>query len=129
MSWLRTKPFALAAGMLGVAAILGGSLGVAAAGTKPPLFVGMNLMGGPTGSAIQPDAYLGCLPANSWAALYSFDSKSQTWKHYYPGVPGYVNASGNGGISLIDRYQPLILMMSQKVDTPKLRDTPSEPCS
>lgn len=122
------KPMALAAAALAIAALLGGSLGIVAAGARPPLQAGFNLTGGPLGADVQPDAYVGCLPANSWSAVYIFDGTSQTWKHFFAGVPGYVNQSGNGGIAIIPRFAGVVLIMNQPVPAPKLRDTAAEAC-
>lgn len=129
MSWIRRRSFALVAGSLGMAALLGGSLGMAAAGTKPQLYAGFNLTGGPFNGDVQPDAFLGCLPAGTWAGLYMWDSQSQTWQHYLANVPAYVNAGQAGGITIIPRFAPIALVMNSAVPNPRLRDSASESCS
>ena len=129
MSWMRQRSFALVAGSLGLAALLGGSLGFAAAGNKPALGAGYNLTGGPLNGDVQPDAFLGCLPASSWTALYIWDAQAQTWKHYLANVPAYVNASNVGGISIVPRFSGVVLIMTTAVASPKLRDSASEACS
>ena len=129
MSWYRRKSIALLAASLSVAAVLGSSLGVVAAGTKPQLYTGYNIVGGPFGGDVQPSAYLACLPANSWSAFYQFDGETQTWKHYYANVPAYVNAAESGGITMLKRFQGGPLIMNTTVTNPQLKDTASEACT
>lgn len=118
--------------MLGIAAILGSSLGIVAAGTRQPLTAGFNLVGGPLNADVQPVDYVGCLPAGSWTALYVWDAQNQQWKHFFNltagSLPAYINGSNVGGIGTIPRLSGVVLIMSQAVSNPRLRDTASEAC-
>ncbi len=130
MSWFRRKMFALVAGSLVATALLGGSLGLAFAGSAN-LTTGFNLVGGPTGGDLQPQDWVACLPASSWNAIYIWNAPNQTWMHYFntANVPKFVNATANGGISVIPRFSGVALIMTQAVPTAKLKDSASQTCS
>lgn len=129
MTRYRARTLSLLAALLGAAAILGGSLGMASAGIKANLQQGVNpAVGGPLGGNVPPAAFVGCLPANSWSAIYLWDSQSQTWRHYFNNVPAYVNSADAGGLTTIPRFAGLVLIMNQAVNNPRLRDTAGEPC-
>lgn len=129
MSWYRRKSLALVAASLSAAAFLGASLGIAAAGVRnDPLVAGFNLVGGPLRGDVAPDAFLGCLPANSWTGLYIFDSPTQSWRHYLADVPAYVNAGENNGVTIVPRATGVALIMKQGVTSPHFRDTANESC-
>jgi hypothetical protein len=125
----KHKMFAVAAATLASAAVLGGSLGLVAAGTKPPLAAGFNLAGGPLGGDVPPADFVACLPAGSWSAVYVWDGPTQEWQHYFTGVPAYVNAPTNNGIATIKRFSGVVLIMNNAVASPRLKDTASEACS
>jgi hypothetical protein len=130
MTSTRRRALSIVAAGLGLAALLGGSLGVATAGVRStPLAVGFNLVGGPLGGDVPPAAFVECLPAGSWSAVYIWDGTTQTWKHFFTGVPAYVNNPAGGGISIIPRFSGVVLIMKAAVSNPRLRDTASEPCS
>jgi len=128
MRVLKHKTLAVAAATLGVAALFGASLGIVAAGSKPPLAAGFNLAGGPLGGDVPPAEFVACLPASSWAALYVWDGERQEWRHFFPGVPAYVNAGSNSGIDVIKRFSGVVIIMNQAVSTPRLKDNASESC-
>lgn len=128
MRVFKHKTVAVAAATLGAAAILGSSLGVVAAGTKPSLGSGFNLAGGPLGGDVAPADFVACLPAGSWSAVYIWDGPTQQWQHHFANVPAYVNTSGNNGITVIKRYSGVVLIMNQAVSSPRLKDTTSEAC-
>ncbi len=130
MGWIRRRSFALVVATLGVAAVLGGSLGIVAAGTKQPLKAGFNLAGGPLNGDVPPDAFVGCLPAGSWNALYIWNGGNQSWQHFFnpSSVPGYVNGVNAGGIDKVPRYAGVVIIMQSDVASPQLRDTPNETC-
>ncbi|MFN0096162.1 MAG: hypothetical protein ACKVVT_15480 [Dehalococcoidia bacterium] len=131
MRTFRTKATALVAASLGVAAILGGSLGVVAAGVRQPLSAGFNLAGGPLNGDVSPAEYIACLPTSSWNSVYIWDGPSQTWRHYFntaSGVPAYVNQSTAGGIATIPRGAGVVLLMNSSVASPRLKDSNAESC-
>lgn len=83
MSWMRRKSFALVAASLGVAAMLGGTLGIAMAGTTN-LGSGFQLVGGPTLGDVPPDKWISCVtPNTAWTAVYIWDAPNQQWKHFF----------------------------------------------
>ena len=131
MSWMKSRTFAVLAVCLTTAALLGGSLGIAVAGTRQSLGVGFNLVGGPLQADTPPDQFVACIPAASWSAIYVWDGSSQSWQHYFnpTTVPAYVNSSAVGGISSIRKFAGVALLMNQAVATPKLKDSPGESCS
>lgn len=132
MSWIRHKTFAVTAACLGVAAILGGSLGLAAAAHSANLTSGFNLVGGPLSNDIGPAEFVGCLPAGSWNAIYIWDGQNQEWNHYFntsSGIPAYVNSQQVGGISSIRRFAGVVLLMSTAVSNAKLKDGPGDSCT
>jgi hypothetical protein len=129
MTRYRARTLSLLAAALGVAAILGGSLGMVSAGVRANLTAGVNpAVGGPLGGNVPPAAFVGCLPAGSWSAIYLWDGPNQRWRHYFNNVPAYVNSAEAGGLTTIPRLSGLVLIMNQAVNNPKLRDTAAEPC-
>ena len=109
MRWIRSKYFAVLAASVGVAALMGGSLGVVAAGVRSqPLAEGFNLAGGPLEANTPPDDFLSCLPDGSWSALYTWDGSAQKWLHYFDNVPGYVNQPELGGIEVVKRFEGVV---------------------
>ncbi len=132
MRTLRTKMTAFLAVSLGIAAILGGSLGIVTASVRQPLSAGFNLAGGPLNGDISPDQYVACLAASAWNSVYIWDGPTQTWRHYFntsAGVPGYVNLASAGGISTIPRGSGVVLLMTLAVPSPRLKDSNAESCS
>ncbi|MGE5597211.1 MAG: hypothetical protein ACM3S1_14400 [Hyphomicrobiales bacterium] len=131
MRWIRSKTFAVLVASLGVAAALGGSLGIVAAGVRSqPLVEGFNLAGGPLVKDTPPDAYLSCLPSGSWNSLYIWDGANQRWLHFFnpSNVPEYVNDPAVGGIQTIKRFTGVVLLMDQEVQAPNLVDAPEQAC-
>jgi hypothetical protein len=137
MSLVKHKSLALVVASMGLAAVLGGSLGLAAAGVKQPLSAGFNLVGGPLGSGasdpgVAPDQFVACLPAGSWNAVYIWDGSGQQWLHFFntsgTGIPAYVNGVNSGGINLIPRFAGVVMIMNQAVSNPRLKDTNNESC-
>lgn len=103
MSWIRSRYTALVVASLGLAAMLGGSLGmVVAAPRSVSVYEGQNLIGGPLQS-MPPKTFTSCLPGDKWDALYIWDSRKadeggQKWLHYVNGVPEVVNSPQVNGI-------------------------------
>ncbi len=126
------KMFAITAGMLLLAAVLGGSLGVAAGkGRNDGLVAGQNYIGPVGNQSVAPGTWLACLPVQSWSAVYSWDRNAQQWKHYFntsKGVPAYVNLPEVGGITLLVPPEGVALIMDVAVPNPWFKDTPSEAC-
>ncbi|MBI5948003.1 MAG: hypothetical protein HY875_07690 [Chloroflexi bacterium] len=132
------KMFALTAGMLLLAAVLGSSLGIAAGqgrrdatGAAVPLVVGQNYTGPLGNQPVTPESWLSCLPAQSWSALYSWDAANQQWKHYFNtarGIPAYVNKAEVGGILTLTPPAGVALIMEVKVDNPFFKDFSYESC-
>lgn len=117
---------------LGIAAILGGSLGVATAGTKQSLSAGLNpAVGGPLSASVSPDKWVSCLPSSSWRALYLWDGSEQAWSHFFnttKGIPDYVNDADVGGISSIPRLAGLAMFMDAAVNNPFMPDSATQSC-
>ena len=131
MSWIKRRTVAVAAAGLGIAAIFGGTLGVAFAGTSD-LTTGFNLVGGPTAADVQAKDWVSCLPATSWQSVYIWDAPTQAWKHYFntsSGVPAYVNQQASGGIGSIPQYSGVVIIMNTAVSGAKLPDSPSQACT
>jgi hypothetical protein len=134
MSWYRNRAISVAAVTVGLAAMLGGSLGIAVAGFKPDLAQGVNpAVGGPLSADVPPGDFVGCLPATAWKGMYIFDSATQRWEHHFNtqgagAVPAYVNNVQAGGIDIIPRFSGLVLIMNQAVENPFLRDFPNQDC-
>jgi hypothetical protein len=128
MRIIPAKAAAFLAATLGVAAILGGSLGVVAAGVRQPLTAGFNLVGGPLGGDVTPQQYIACLPTNSWNSVYIWEGATQSWKHYLNGVPAYVNTAAANGITNIQRGAGVVLIMNTAVQNPVLKDSNAETC-
>jgi hypothetical protein len=132
MSTLRLKIAAVVAVGLVLAAVLGASAGIVTAGPRSTLYPGLNLVGGPLYGNVAPADYLACLPSNSWRAIYLYDAPTQTWKHYVNtnlGYPAYINRSELGGITIIPQVAGLWILMEQQVDSPRVKDSPSDTCS
>ncbi len=132
MPKLRLKLAAIVALSLLLAAVLGATAGIAAAGSRSTLYPGLNLVGGPLFDNLPPQEYLACLPANSWRAIYLWDAATQTWRHYFNtnlGIPAYVNRNDLGGIQIIPQAAGLWIIMVQQVDSPRVKDRASETCS
>jgi hypothetical protein len=133
MKWIRRKSFAVVAATLGLAAVMGGSLGVVTAGVRnTTLNTGFNLVGGPLGGQVAPDQFIACIPASSWSSMYIWDGATQTWQHYFntaDGVPAYVNSSSAGGIVNIPQLAGVVIMMKSQVANPRLKDSNNEACS
>ena len=131
MGFLKNRALGLAVTTVGLAAVLGGSLGVAMAGTRS-LSDGFNLVGGPTGSSVTAEEWVSCLPSQSWDAVYIWQAETQEWKHYFnPGknnTPNYVNSVNAGGIGSIPRGAGVVMIMSQTVSSAQVPDAPTQAC-
>ena len=131
MAVFRSPVFALVVASLGIAAALGGSAGMVAAGTRPfALGVGDNYTG-PLQGDVQPTTFVACLPVASWRAMYLWDNTRKEWYHYFnttKGIPEYVNLPSVGGITIIKRGAGLALIMDQAVANPYLKDSESDSC-
>jgi hypothetical protein len=131
MGWMTRRMFTVVAAGLGLAAILGGTLGVAFAKTTD-LQSGMNVVGGPTGADVQAKDWVSCIPTTSWASVYIWDAPNQRWLHYFntaSGVPAYVNQQASGGIGSIPRYSGVVVMMNTAVSAAKFPDQPNQACT
>lgn len=131
MSWMKRKAFGVAAAGLGLAAIFGGSLGVAFAGTRD-LSTGMNVIGGPIRADVQAKDFVSCLPKTSWISIYIWDAQGQKWLHYFntnTGVPAYVNQQESGGIGSIPKLSGVYIFMNTAVSGAKMPDQPNEACA
>ena len=132
MSFLRTRYFGLLGASVGIAIILGASLGLAAAEVrKDSLVKGFNLTGGPLAGDMAPDQFLSCLPQESWNSLYVWDSQTQTWMHFFnPRIaPAFVNKPEVGGLTIVKRFTGVALIMDQPVQKPYFKDGPKDACS
>lgn len=142
MSWVTRKSFGLVLAVsLGLAAVLGGSLGIAFAkhsstvtGTCSGGGAGCNInfVGAIGSSDVAPANFTKCLPAGSWEAIYIWDGPNQEWQHYFnPAVPAYVNSSSAGGIVTIPRFAGVVLIMKlgQPSQSVVLLDGNNESCN
>jgi hypothetical protein len=136
MSWMKRKSFAVALSTMMVAAILGASLGVVAARqrTGETLHPNLNYIGGPMLGDVSPQHFVACLPAGSWKAVYTWDNRQedqggQRWLHYFSGVPAYVNSPTVSGITVIQRFAGIALIMNQSVTNPNFPDSSTETCN
>lgn len=131
MGFIRTPAFALIVASLGIAALLGGSLGIVAAKSRPfPLLVGENYSG-PLLGDVQPASFIECVPPASWRALYTWDRVNKEWRHYFnttKGVPAYVNGAEVGGIILIKKGEGVAIIMDAAVQNPYLKDSEGDSC-
>lgn len=119
MRLIRNPAFALAIAVLGIAAMLGGSLGMATAASQREVGPGFNLIGGPIGGDVEPATYVSCLPTDSWKALYIWRSDEQEWRHFFntalSDIPEFVNGAEVGGIVQVTRGSGVVIMMSQDI--------------
>lgn len=131
MGFLKNRALGLAVTTVGLAAVLGGSLGVAMAGTRS-LTDGFNLVGGPVSSNVSAEDWVSCLPSQSWDAVYIWQAETQEWKHYFNpaknNTPGYVNNITAGGIGTIPRGSGVVMIMSQTVANATVPDGPGQAC-
>jgi hypothetical protein len=142
MSWIHRKAIAVVFASVGVAAILGASLGIAVA--KHTNSVGGVCSGGAPGcnihyvgairnNSVSPDSFTKCLPANDWEAIYIWDGPNQSWLHYFntTKTPAYVNSTAAGGISTIPGFSGVVLIMRSgaPVQEVTLLDSNNETCS
>ena len=124
MSWFQRKVFVVAATTAGLVAILGATLGVAVA--KHSSTVGgvcaaggdgcnIHYVGVTKAGSVSPSKFTECLPSGSWSAIYTWDGPNQRWLHYFnasvSGVPGYINDTSAGGISAIQGFSGVVLVM------------------
>jgi hypothetical protein len=122
MKLVRNPAVGLAAAILGIAALLGGSLGMATAATRPGgLSQGVNLIAGPLASDVEPGKFVSCLPPTSWKAMYIWRHETQTWNHYFntktsDGIPGFVNSPEAGGVSVVVQASGVAIIMAHDVD-------------
>jgi hypothetical protein len=120
MSLFRSPTLALAVAIIGVAALLGGSLGLATAGTRGPLYPGANFVAGPFSGDVSPDKFVECLTPTHWKAIYIWEGDQQSWRHYFNtagnGVPSFVNQPDVGGMEVVPQFSGLVLLMHP--DTP-----------
>ncbi len=133
MKRMRTKMLSVALVGVAIAAALGSGLGLATARVlNNPLVQGMNLVGGPLSADVPPADYVACLPSTSWRGVYIFDAQTQSWRHYFntaKGIPAYVNRTDLGGIAVVPRLAGVFILMDQQVNSPRLKDSPSESCN
>jgi hypothetical protein len=114
-----------------VVAMLGASLGVATANQRLITLVpGFNLIGGPLVGNVDPDDFAGCLPDDSWSALYIWDPVAQSWEHYFnveqPSIPDYINNENVGGIQQIPRLAGVVVIMTKQVTNPFVPESSSQ---
>lgn len=134
MAVARNRVIATVVATLVAAALLGGSLGIAAAGQhSSPLVAGVNpTVGGPLFGSVTPGKFMSCLPDGSWSSLYWWDATNQTWRHYLntdgTGVPDYVNDSATGGLTIIPRFDGVAVLMNDRVDQPFFPDRQTDLC-
>lgn len=133
MRWIKSKAFAFVAASLATSAILGGSLGIAAAGQRASLGVGFNLIGGPLQGDVTPAKYVSCLPAGSWSAVYIWDGANQRWLHFFntgapQNVPAYVNDPSVGGIVTIKAFAGVAIIMNTAVASPFVPEQATSNC-
>ena len=141
MSWFHRKAIAVVVTGLGLATILGATLGVAVAQHQTPVsgqcgnasgclqYVGVIRAG-----AVSPDTFTKCIPAADWTAIYIWDGPNQQWQHYFntaAGVPSSVNQSAAGGITSIPGFAGVVLIMKagSPSQTVTLLDQNSESCN
>jgi hypothetical protein len=130
MSFLSRPILALTGAMIGIAALLGGSLGIVAAAHSQNLVQGFNLVGGPLGADTAPQDYIACVPSGAWTALYIWDSQNQKWQHYFntDSAPDYINDPDAGGIETIKRLAGVVVLTTQAVPNAQFKDRPSDEC-
>jgi hypothetical protein len=124
MSWMHRKAIAVAAVGIGVATILGATLGIAVArdytvgGVCANGSPGCNIHYVGALKPVSPATFTQCLPAGDWVGIYIWDAPNQKWLHYFntnPGNPGnypsYLNSPATGGISTIPALSGVVLIM------------------
>jgi hypothetical protein len=132
MRLFRSPTLAMAIAILGVAAMLGGTLGVATAATRP-LSSGFNLIGGPVSGDVKADKYVSCLPTNSWKAVYIWKADQQEWRHYFnttgsSNVPAFVNNVAAGGIDDVPRGSGVVILTTQAVPNAFFPESQTQSC-
>ena len=127
MKVMKRKALLLVVSSFALAAVMGGSLGLAFAGQRGALSSGFNLVGGPLSDSVTPQKFVSCL-GTSWDAVYIWDGSHQQWQHYFRAAPAYVNGTNVGGISAIPQFAGVVVIMNQAVSNPFLPDSSSEAC-
>ena len=141
MSWMKRTSLGLVVGSLALAAILGGSLGIAFAKHTSTVTgvcangspgCNINFVGAIRSGSVSPSAFTSCIPVGTWEAIYIWDGPTQEWRHYFnPSVPAYVNSTAAGGIDQIPGFAGVVLIM--KAGTPATSvtflDSNGETCS
>ena len=130
MSFLSRPILALTGAMIGIAALLGGSLGIVVAAHSADLEAGFNLVGGPLQADTAPADYIACVPSGAWQALYIWDAQNQKWQHYFntTTAPDYINDPAAGGIQTIKRLAGVVVLTTQAVPNAEFKDRPSDEC-
>lgn len=129
MSLIRSKAFAVVAATFGLAAVLGGSLGlVAAAPRTVQLYEGSNLVGYTGTESIPAAEFVACLDKSGWIGVYRWDNRpladgGQRWLHYLNNVPGYVNHPSVNGIDNIPAFAGLVVIANKDFNAVFKRDT------
>ena len=141
MSWITRKSFGLVlASSLALAAVMGGSLGIALAKHTSTVTgvcangsngCNVNFVGAIGSGDVTPGQFTKCLSAGTWEAIYIWDGPNQQWQHFFnPSVPTYVNQPSAGGITSIPRFAGVVLIMKlgQPAQSVTLLDGNSETC-
>ncbi|MCK9518542.1 MAG: hypothetical protein M0R74_05880 [Dehalococcoidia bacterium] len=119
MNLIRNKAFAVVVATFGLAAVLGGSLGlVAAAPREQVIYKNMNLVGYTGRQPIAPSEFLACVEKTGWIGLYRWENDPETndgrWLHYLNNVPAYVNSPSVNGMDEIPAFGGTILIASKQ---------------
>lgn len=142
MSWITRKSFGLVlASSLALAAVMGGSLGIALAKHTSTVTgvcangsngCNVNFVGAIGSGDVTPGQFTKCLADGAWEAIYIWDGPNQQWQHYFntKSVPTYVNQPSAGGITSIPRFAGVVLIMKlgQPAQSVTLLDGNSETC-
>jgi hypothetical protein len=129
MSWMQKKIIAVFAVGVGVAIVLGATVGVGLARQTTPGPIGgvcqngspgcnIHLVGNAFPQPVAPATFMRCIPVGDWIGFYVWDAPNQRWLHYFNtatgnprNLPEYLNDPAVGGASTIPGHGGIALIM------------------
>jgi hypothetical protein len=130
MGFVQNKRLlAITGSAFGVAALLGASLGLAAAGDKGTLTTGPQYIGGPFAD-MAPEKFTSCLPEDNWSSIYIWDAQEQQWQHWVNPAKHeeYINDPSVGGIETIPRFAGVAILIDSTITNAFFPDTNAQNC-
>lgn len=129
MSWMQKKIIAVFAIGVGVAIVLGATVGVGLARQTPDRPIGgtcpngtpgcnIDLVGNISPQPVAPATFMRCITVGDWIGIYIWDAPNQQWLHFFNtatgnprNLPAYLNDPAVGAISTIPQFAGVFLIM------------------